>query len=601
AASSEATAGGKNAAAEIFATLTIGGVSRTGKTSVTTAGYDLKLLYAEAKIMPETVEVGNGAQVEQTGYMSDGTVADMSGGRIVYESLTPEVISVDESGKITTLRAGKGKVAVTLVLSGASAYAEGEITVTDSSAIVSASLSGPGTVGYLRDEPLIITGRMESGYDADIDYSQVRWIIGSKPDGGIEIIDGNLVFGNVKGAKATISAEIKMGGATVSTNEIEVEVVESDLRDFVLNFGGVEEKELSDVTIEKYGWALDIENSHSSALASYLYNHCIYVQTNGVDRDFAIDFEVPYTGYFTPVFVAGMSDGYGSEKTYIYIDGEYVGDYKFYMEQIALRNLRAVYLEAGPHKLALRPVAKDTNSRNHYQYPGKVRFAAIPSLPGIKEIVTEKDEYEIAAGKTASVSAKLKLTDGFVYEWQKMRNGDADPHISVKYSSDNTDIATVDENGIITAVAEGNCKITVTVAFNGIETPKEIPVSVLPEGSIAADEVLDNVEIEAPYFVMNPEASGIQLTAVGKNDKGTAVDMTGAEIIWEIEDNSVAEISKKGFVTPAALGSAKVIATVTLGGITKTGECYVSVREGKVGRTYYTDEMVAAAQENIKK
>jgi len=587
----------------ITANVTYDGISRSAqyKLSVTPASYDMKLFDAEVAVEPASVKVGEASQIIPKGFMTDGTDADMSKVSVIYESLTPDIISVDENGRITTLRAGKGVFCTILMLGDVSLSVETEITVTDSSPIVSAALSAPEAVPYLRDEPLTLTGKMESGYDADFTNAEIKWNIESDPDGGVSIDENNMIFGHIEGAKATVSAEITLNGATVTTDEVEIQVVETQLRDFTVNFGGVKEETISDATIEEYGWQLDTENSHSSVLGSYLATNYIYVRTNGVDHDFVVDFNVPYTGNYSPVFVSGNSNNYGTEKTYIYIDGVYIGDYEFYGTRQAPRNMRAVYLDAGPHKLTLRPAVAKTVSLGYEQFPSYFRFAAISSLPEIKEIVTEKDEYEIVAGKTASASAKLKFSDGFVYEWQKKRNGGADPYASVKYESDNTDIATVDENGIITAVTAGETVITVTVTLNNIPTTKEITVSVLSEGSITADETLATVEIEAPFFVINPESEGVQLTAVGKNAKGAAVDMTGAEIIWEIEDNSVAEISGEGFVTPAALGSVKVTATVTLGGITKTGECYVSVREGKVGRTYYTDDNVAAARENIKK
>ncbi|MBQ9985046.1 MAG: Ig-like domain-containing protein, partial [Oscillospiraceae bacterium] len=601
AASTVAETGGKNGTAEISAVMTLNGISRSGKTSVTTSGYDMKLLYASAVAEPASVEVGGASQVIPTGFMSDGSAADMTGGRIIYESLTPEIVSVDENGKVTTHRAGKGKLAATLVLGGSSAYTEVEITVTDSSPIVSASLSAPETVGYLRDEALTLTGKMQSGYDADFTNADINWIIESDPVGGVSIDENNMIFGEIEGAKATVKAEITMGGATVTTNEIAVTVVESDLRDFVINFGGVAEKEISDVTIEKYGWELDTVNSHSSVLGSYLYNRYIYVLTNGVDRDFVVDFEVPYTGNYMPVFLSGESNGYGSEKSYIYIDGVYVGEYRFYEENIAPRDLRTVHLEAGVHKLTLRPAVTKTVSRNYYQYPRLVRFAAVTSLPGVKEIITEKSEYEIAEGNSKALSAGIVMTDGFVYEWQRMRNNDTDPYAAVTYTSSDLNVASVDENGNITAVAVGDAFITVKVMLNGVETTKEVPVHVVAAGTVTEDEMLAAVEIEAPFFVMNPEAAGVQLTVSGKNSEGKALDMTSAEVVWAIEDTSVAGISESGYVTPAGLGSTKVTATVTASGITKTAESYISVREGKVGRTYYTDEMVAAARENITK
>ncbi|MBQ2741427.1 MAG: Ig-like domain-containing protein, partial [Oscillospiraceae bacterium] len=604
--STGAECGGKNGTATIFGELTLEGITRKGEVSVTTSGHEMKLLYAGVKTEPESIAVGGSARIIPTGYMSDGSVADMTGGKIVYDSLTPDIVSVDDAGNITTLRAGKGKVYAAFMLDGNNAYAETEIEVTDSSPIESAVLSAPGTVGHLRDEPLILTGKMKSGYDADFTNAEIKWLIGSNPADGVTIDEENrLIFGNVKGAMATISAEITMGGATVSTNEIKVEVVESDLRDFILNFGGAHEKKIANVTIDKYGWQVDWNLSHSSVKGAYLYNTYLSAETSGVNCDFAVDFTVPYTGNYTPVFAKGKKDGYGAEYVNIYIDGKYVGETSYCRENLRgtsdIFNLRSMYLEKGTHKLVLRPYAEKEESRNYYLHPSYIRFAAISSLPAIREIEAAKDSFIIEVDGTEELSVKIKTDDGFVYSGQSEFGGAADSDIAISYASADSAVAAVSENGTITALGLGETNITVTVKVNGDVKKKEIPVKVVEKGASTENKTLYKVEIDAPFFVMNPETEGVQLEVIGKDKNGETVDITGAEIKWMSENESVAEVSAEGYVVPKGLGSATILVVVTMNGSEKRAEAYISVRGGKTGRTYYTDEMVAAAQENIQK
>ncbi|MBQ2741894.1 MAG: Ig-like domain-containing protein, partial [Oscillospiraceae bacterium] len=604
-ASTVAECGGKNGAATIFGELTINGITRRGEVPVKTSGYEMKLLYAELVSEKTAIDVGKTTAAIPTGFMSDGSVADMTGGSILYQSLTPEIVSIDESGNVTALRAGKGKISATFILGENSAYAECEIKVTDDSPIYEAYLSGPGTVGYLRDEPLVLTGKMESGYDADFTNADIKWIIGSDIENSVEIIDGNLVFGNVKGATAKIKAEITLGGATVTTNEVEVTVVETDMRDFILNFGGVAEKKIKDVTIDEYGWQVDWNLSHSTVKNTILKNTYAYVITDSVDRNFTVDFSVPYTGNYTPVFVSGLTNGYGAEYVYIYIDGKYVGETSFCVDNLRdttnVLNLRSLSLEKGNHKLTLRPYSKTEVSRNYYMYPGNIRFAAITELPDVQKIITSKDSLTLEVEQNEDISAKLKLTDGFVYAGETSYEGKENADVKISYASADSDVAEVSADGTVTAKAVGETVITVTGYANGKSEPKEIQVKVVEKGMASEKKTLDKVEIEAPFFVMNPETEGVQLEAIGKDENGEAVDINGAEITWNSENESVAEVSDKGYVTPKSLGSAKISVTVIANGIEKTGETYISVREGKVGRTYFTDEMVAAAQENITK
>ena len=57
-------------------------------------------------------------------------------------------------------------------------------------------------------------------------------------------------------------------------------------------------------------------------------------------------------------------------------------------------------------------------------------------------------------------------------------------------------------------------------------------------------------------------------------------------------------VDQSGALTPVSVGSATIRATVTLGGVTKTGEITVAVKSGKTKSTYYTEEKVQALREN---
>ena len=604
-ASTVATCGGKNGTATISGKLTLEGITRESDVSVTTSGFEMKLLYAELTTALETIDAGEKTTAVPIGFMSDGSIADMSGGNVIFESLTPEIISVDENGNITGLRAGRGKFSATLFLGDNNAYAECEIIVSDISPIVSAELSCPPTVGYLRDEPIVLSGKMESGFDADFTNADIKWNIESDPVGGVSIDANNMIFGEIEGAKVKLSAEITLGGATVTTNEVEVTVVETDLRDFILNFGGAKEKKIENVTIDKYGWQVDWSLSHSTVKNTYLYNSFLYITTNSSNRDFAVDFTVPYTGNYSPIFVRGSTNGYGAEYVNIYIDGKYVGETSFCADHLrgmkSILNLRSLYLEKGTHKLTLRPYATKEVSRNYYMYPAYVRFAAIEGLPTICEVTTAKDSFVIESGATEEISAGIKAADGFVYSRQSESDGEAEKDIIFSYDSSDSDVAEVSESGMITAAGIGETTITVTAKANGDIKTKEISVKVVPQGAPTEEKDLFNVEIEAPFFVMNPDTEGVQLEVIGKADDGTDVDISNAQVAWVTENPEIAEVSDTGYATPKGLGSAKIGVTVLYEGTEKSAEVYISVREGKTGRTYYTDEMVDAARENITK
>ncbi|MBQ8004166.1 MAG: Ig-like domain-containing protein, partial [Oscillospiraceae bacterium] len=555
-----------------------------------------RIISAQAEILPKTVEVGSGAKVIAKGYLTTGEIADMTNGEFSYEALTPEILKVDENGNISTHRAGTGKVGVTLTLDGYSAYAEAEITVTDKSPIKSATLIAPETVGYLREAELTFTGEMESGYGVDFSQAKFKWFVNSTPLGGVSVTPQNRLYGDIFEAAAEIYAEITLNGNTVTTNKVNVSVGESSLHDVVLKFTSLPIRKISEVTLDEYGWALNTELSHSSASNISAKRFCTYFNTDAVDADLVFDIDIPYAGVYTPIISCTRQPDV-PKLAYVYLDGIFAGEYEAYNNSAA-ESFRSFFLTKGVHTLTLRPVEKGTGFKFPLQL---IRFAARAALPTVDKILTGKDAYTISAGESVNLGAYITMTDGFEYAWQTERDGDADPYASVTYEIDEDGVAKVSEDGTITAKAEGSATVTVTVSLNGEKKTKEIPVTVVPKGAATADDTLASVEIEAPFYTMNPETEGVQLTAIGKNAAGEKLDMTAAEIVWSIDENDAMTVSDSGYITPLGLGDATVTATVTLGNVTLSGEHFLSVREGKVGRTYYPNDAVEIAKENASK
>jgi len=555
-----------------------------------------RIITAQAEISPKTVEVGSLATVTAKGYLTTGDPADMTNGEFSYEALTPEILKVDENGNISTHRAGTGKIGVTLTLNGSSAYAEAEITVTDNSPIKSAFLSAPEIVGYLREADLTLTGEMESGYGVDFSQAQFKWFIDSDPIGGVSVTENNRIYGDIFEATAEIYAEITLNGNTISTNKVNVSVGESSLHDVVLKFASLPITKISEVTLEKYGWALNTELSHKSASNITPERFHTYFNTNATDADLVFDIDIPYAGVYIPIISCTRQER-APKLAYVYVDGIFAGEYEAYNRSLS-ENFRSFFLTKGVHTLTLRPVEKGLGFKFPLQL---IRFAAREALPTVDKILTGKDTYTISEGESVNIGARIRLTDGFEYAWQTERDGDPDPYASVSYAIDDSNVAKISEDGTLTAKKEGNAIVTVTVSLNGEKKTKKIPVMIVPKGAETADNVLTSVEIEAPFYAMNPEIEGVQLTAIGKNAAGEKLDMTAAEVVWSIDENDAMAVSDSGYITPLGLGEATVTATVTLGSVTLSGKHFLSVREGKVGRTYYPNDAAEIATENALK
>ena len=683
-----ATPGGMNGSTELNTSMTLNGITRHGSLTAVASFFKYGLLYVNASAEPVSIGEGNTTQIITTGLLTDGTDADLTDATIIYSCETPDIITVDENGVVTPVRAGTGKVLVTAVLNGVVKSTTAEISVVDTSDLESVALTGPETVGLLRDEPISLTGVMASGASANFDSMEVEWKISSEPVGGVHMIGNTAVFGDILGAVAEIYAVVKHNGRELETNKITVTVTETDLRDYMLYFGRTDKDDYRDLNVDEDGWEV-IEEKSNGNHRTILKREYIHVRMSGVNQQYTVKIKVPYTGVYKLIFTGAAYGNYSAENTNIYMDDIFIGDYSFYFDGSSSicppEDFRTMYLTAGEHELVFNPTKQiDVGSKGAYMSPAKIRFMAVSELPEISEIKMAKRDFALAPGEKESINASLVTADGFEYNWQTTYSGAADPMASISFESLDENVARVSENGEITAVATGETKIMVTVVSNNDTKTEEINVVVdgseidvayittdrrtfyvgetetlsvearlangkaLPSGLMSVEwssdpagivsfddnkmtanatgnttvtgsvtyyggtipvtaditvlpDTLGEVEILGDKFVMSPGDADVELSVKGKTYAGRDADITGATVSWESDNEAVATVSENGVLSPIGVGTAEITATVELGDKTVYGNVSVSVREGKTERTYYTEEKVAAARENIQK
>ena len=130
---------------------------------------------------------------------------------------------------------------------------------------------------------------------------------------------------------------------------------------------------------------------------------------------------------------------------------------------------------------------------------------------------------------------------------------------NVTWQSDNANVATVDANGKVTAVGEGNATITVTTEDGSKTATCTVTVTVPVTGVKLNKETLE-------LFTDGSE----NLTATVEPGNATNKALT-----WSTSDNTVATVDENGTVTAVGAGEATI--TATAGGITAT--CVVHVRK----------------------
>lgn len=131
---------------------------------------------------------------------------------------------------------------------------------------------------------------------------------------------------------------------------------------------------------------------------------------------------------------------------------------------------------------------------------------------------------------------------------------------SCTWSSDNTDVATVDENGTVTAVAAGEAVISVT---DGTETAQ---CTVLVTGG----ETDGGETTAGAALTLNREDF-----TMGVGEKWQLkVDGTSSTVTWSIENSAVATIAADGTVTGVSKGVTTAVAKVD----GQTLECIVRIK-----------------------
>ncbi len=171
----------------------------------------------------------------------------------------------------------------------------------------------------------------------------------------------------------------------------------------------------------------------------------------------------------------------------------------------------------------------------------------------------DKDEFE--AGQTATITATTNPADASFN--------------AITYTSDNEEVATVDENGVVTGLSAGTANITVA-ATEMEEFSETIPVTVMATPPTALAISPDEVELDAT-------TTTAELT----------VTPTPAEanksVTWTSSDETVATVVN-GVVTAVSTGTATITATSTVDNtVSATATVTVIFPESTVPETTYVN------------
>jgi beta-glucosidase-like glycosyl hydrolase len=145
--------------------------------------------------------------------------------------------------------------------------------------------------------------------------------------------------------------------------------------------------------------------------------------------------------------------------------------------------------------------------------------------PELKVVVADCESVVLKNGESAKSSVTAALTDDSFYDITKAH---------VKFISNNTSIATVDENGVVTAIGSGVATINAQVTIDGQTKSGNFPIKVSPDLNPASITVNRksisgfSPEIGQYSFLMKGASTQAPVVTATSSDKNIAVEITQA-------------------------------------------------------------------------
>ena len=170
---------------------------------------------------------------------------------------------------------------------------------------------------------------------------------------------------------------------------------------------------------------------------------------------------------------------------------------------------------------------------------------------------------------------------------------------STQFGSSANRVASVSDDGVITASMEGSANITVKATVDGEQCTATLPVEVKDDTGV----VEGTAELLADDGLFLKERESTSLTV--RMNSGHTIKVPSSEISYSYEPEGIVSIDETGIAAALATGETTVTATVKnfrgTDVITASKKITVTEHEGKKDSTYYTAEKRANAQRNAER
>lgn len=404
-----------------------------------------------------------------------------------WESSNPEVVSVDSTGKITGKKGGTAKITATV----GKVKAEKEVKVVVP--IESVSLSGDDTI--LKGETKRLTATINP--EDTTDDKTITW---SSDDEKVLFVDQNGQIRGIKEGTANVKAVV---GGKETTKQITVE--EIHINSIAIN--GDQEFEMIKNQTKNLSVTINPENTTDDKTVTWKSDN---------EKVAKVDNEGKVTAIKEGE--AKITATVGTNETSVKINVK-----EIHINSVVINELDSEFTRGDEFKFTATYTPEDTTDENK-TVEWSSSNANVGKIDKEGNFVAIKEGETTITAKIGNIKAERKITvvenhiDGFKLlqeEGEVINIGNSQKLVTVvspenytdaytiKYSSSDEEIATVDENGNVTALKDGKVIITATLTT---EYNKKIEESI--EINIPAKEVISNkAEAETTNGTATQEAT----------------------------------------------------------------------------------------------
>ncbi len=200
---------------------------------------------------------------------------------------------------------------------------------------------------------------------------------------------------------------------------------------------------------------------------------------------------------------------------------------------------------------------------------GKITASQTLEVKAVPTAITVPDALTLTAGESAKLETSVEPSDAMA--------------VSVQYASSDEAVATVNEQGEVTAVAAGEATITAQIADPALSA--ECKVTVLP--------AVESVALNQTALTLQP-GSTAQLTYTV-----SPADAKAEDAVFASSDEAVATVDASGNVSAVADGTATI--TVTVSGVSAECEVTVSAKAAAAAGSKGSAESAESAAQNAPK